>query len=175
MVGAGAFGIVVACKDRNTPRRRRFALKIAAQNHPHAAAALLRERTMLSKMNHPNIIRVNNLPVEYKNLVMMRMELGKETVSSYVENQQKLTKMQGLPEHEAAKIMKGLLRALEYMHDDQNIIHRDIKPDNLILSRQKAQDLDKVKLIDFGLAVQDSLDTITDFAKCGTFLYKPPE
>ena len=128
---------------------------------------------MLSKMNHPNIIRVHNLPVEYKNLVMMRMELGKETVSSYVENHQKLTKMQGLPEDQAAKIMKGLLRALEYMHDYQNIIHRDIKPDNLILSRHK--DLNEVKLIDFGLAVQDSLDTITDFAKCGTFLYKPPE
>ena len=35
--------------------------------------------------------------------------------------------------------------------------------------------MSKVKLLDFGLAVQDSLDTITDFAKCGTFLYKPPE
>ena len=102
-------------------------------------------------MSHPNIIRVSNLPHEYKNLVMMRMDLGKETVSSYLERQQQLTGMQGLPEDQVAKIMKGLLRALQYLHDEQDIIHRDIKPDNLILSRHK--DLNEVKLIDFGLAV----------------------
>ena len=69
--------------------------------------------------------------------------------------------------------MRGLFRALAYLHEEQNVIHRDIKPDNIILGSHK--DLSKVKLLDFGLAVQDSLDTITDFAKCGTFLYKPPE
>lgn len=69
--------------------------------------------------------------------------------------------------------MRGLFRALSYLHEEQNVIHRDIKPDNIILGSHK--DLSRVKLLDFGLAVQDSLDTITDFAKCGTFLYKPPE
>ena len=48
-----------------------------------------------------------------------------------------------------------------------------MKPDNIIIGSHK--DLTRVKLVDFGLAVQDSLDKITDFAKCGTFLYKPPE
>jgi len=69
--------------------------------------------------------------------------------------------------------MRGLFKALAYLHDEQNVIHRDIKPDNIILGSHK--DLSKVKLLDFGLAVQDTLNTITDFAKCGTFLYKPPE
>ena len=69
--------------------------------------------------------------------------------------------------------MRGLFRGLAYLHDIQNVIHRDIKPDNVVLSSNS--DLGRVKLVDFGLAVQDSMDTITDFAKCGTFLYKPPE
>ena len=47
--------------------------------------------------------------------------------------------------------MKGLFRALAYLHDEQNVIHRDIKPDNMILGSFK--DLSKIKLIDFGLAV----------------------
>ena len=115
------------------------------------------------------------MPQEFKNLEMMRMELGKCTVTKYVEDHYEKTGIRGLPEDDASKIMKGLLRAMSYMHDepDLNIIHRDIKPDNLILRSTK--DLTNVKLIDFGLAVQDSLDQITDFAKCGTFLYKPPE
>ena len=50
VVGAGAFGIVIACKDRET--RKRFALKIAARNQNQAAAFLRREKTMLLKMNH---------------------------------------------------------------------------------------------------------------------------
>ena len=47
--------------------------------------------------------------------------------------------------------MKGLFRALAYLHDEKNIIHRDIKPDNIVLGSHK--DLARVKLIDFGLAV----------------------
>ncbi len=101
------------------------------------------------------------------------MELGKESISKYLENYQRQTGQMGLPEDQCAKIMKGLFRALAYLHDEQNMIHRDIKPDNIILGSYK--DLSKIKLLDFGLAVQDTLNTITDFAKCGTFLYKPPE
>lgn len=103
----------------------------------------------------------------------MKMELGKESLARYLDNYQKETGEQGIPEETCAKIMKGLFRALEYLHDDMDIIHRDIKPDNIILGSHK--DLSKVKLLDFGLAVQNKHDMITDFAKCGTFLYKPPE
>ena len=110
---------------------------------------------------------------EYKNLVIMKMELGKEAISTYLERHQAKTGQMGLPEEEVAKIMKGLFRGLNYLHETQNIIHRDIKPDNIIIGSHK--DLTKVKLVDFGLAVQNQLDTIMDFAKCGTFLYKPPE
>ena len=70
-------------------------------------------------------------------------------------------------------MMKGVFRALHYLHEKKNVIHRDIKPDNIVMG--STRDLSKVKLVDFGLAVKDSLDTIMDFAKCGTFLYKPPE
>jgi len=171
VVGAGAFGIVIACRERNS--NRKFALKIAAHENEQAASSLKREKEMLVNMSHPNIIRVYDMKAEYKNLVIMKMELGKESVSKYFERHVENTGQIGLPEEECAKIMKGLFKALAYMHDDQNIIHRDIKPDNIILG--SSRDLTKVKVLDFGLAVQDTLAKITDFAKCGTFLYKPPE
>ena len=56
VVGAGAFGIVIACRDRSS--NKKFALKIAAQDHPQATSSLRREKDMLGKMSHPNIIRV---------------------------------------------------------------------------------------------------------------------
>ena len=56
VVGAGGFGIVIACRDRSS--NKKFALKIAAQYHAHASSSLRRERAILSEMSHPNIIRV---------------------------------------------------------------------------------------------------------------------
>ena len=69
--------------------------------------------------------------------------------------------------------MQGLFRALEYLHDKINMIHRDVKLENIVIGSHK--DYSKVKLIDFGLAVQSTHGNITDFAKCGTHLYRPPE
>jgi len=86
VVGAGAFGIVIACRDRLT--NKKFALKIAASDHTQAAASLRRERAMLAGMSHPNIIRVVEQKQQYKNLEIMKMELGKDSISKYLENYQ---------------------------------------------------------------------------------------
>ena len=56
VVGAGGFGIVMACRDRSS--NKKFALKVAAQDYSHAAKSLMREKDMLGKMSHPNIIKV---------------------------------------------------------------------------------------------------------------------
>ena len=69
--------------------------------------------------------------------------------------------------------MKGIFSALEYLHDEVNVIHRDIKPENIVI--MDYDDLTKVKLIDFGLAVKSTKLELQDYAKCGTLLYTPPE
>jgi len=69
--------------------------------------------------------------------------------------------------------MTGIFRALKYLHDDLNVIHRDLKPQNIVI--MDYEDLTRVKLIDFGLAVKSTKFELQDFAKCGTLLYTPPE
>lgn len=65
------------------------------------------------------------------------------------------------------------MSGLEYLHDVANIIHRDVKPENIVFST--FDDLSSLKLIDFGLATEYTKSKILDFAHCGTLLYTPPE
>ena len=50
--------------------------------------------------------------------------------------------------------MKGVFSALEFLHDEVNVIHRDLKPEYIVV--MDYEDLTKVKLIDFGLAVKST-------------------
>mmetsp|Transcript_63478 Transcript_63478/g.87681 ORF Transcript_63478/g.87681 Transcript_63478/m.87681 type:complete len:85 (+) Transcript_63478:43-297(+) len=81
---------------------------------------------------------------------------------------------EGTPLNEAqcAKIIKGVLTGLKYMHEEKNLIHRDLKPDNIMMKSYER--LDHCVLIDFGLAINYE-NEILDFPECGTLLYKPPE
>lgn len=64
----------------------------------------------------------------------------------------------GIPTVEAAVILRQVLKGLEYLHD-QNIVHRDIKPDNILLTSTKGSY--RVVLTDFGSA-RKVCDAATD-------------
>lgn len=76
-----------------------------------------------------------------------------------------------LTEAEAKTVFNQLIRVISYCHH-QGIVHRDIKPDNILLVDKHSYE--KIKIIDFGISYAWSKDD-TSQHKEGTLFYCPPE
>lgn len=101
-----------------------------------------REALNLSKLQHPNIIKVIE-SFEANNTVYYVMEyISGGSLDDYIANSN------GLEEAEAIKIVKQIGSALSFMHS-QGMLHLDLKPSNIML-----KDTGDVVLIDFGLSKQ---------------------
>lgn len=62
---------------------------------------------------------------------------------------------------------------MRYIHEEKNLIHCDIKPQNIVVGSHK--DLTKCMLIDFGIAIQNNSDCKREIGNAGTYIYQPPE
>lgn len=125
----------------------------------------LREFTLLSTLDHPNILRVVGL---YED------KLRYYVVTEYCEGGELfalLTRRKVFTEAEAGHIMGQLISAVAYCHE-RKVIHRDLKPENVLVEGD-GSDL-SVKIADFGSsAFIDPFGRLTDY--CGSPYYVAPE
>jgi len=126
------------------------------------------EANALIKLGHPNIVKLFDY-VEQDDLACLIMEyIEGFTLDDYI------TKVTGpLPAPKATHIINSVLDAVQYAHE-KNIFHRDIKPGNIMVSK----DGKTVKIMDFGIAkfTDDSnLKTTHANAQLGTPFYMSPE
>jgi len=167
-LGAGGMGEVWRAED---PRLQRLvAIKILSEriaNDPEWKARFLREARTIAQLNHPNIATIYSIEQESDKL-FIAMEL--------VEGESLATVMSrgALPPAEAVKIFKQVAEALAEAHD-KGIVHRDIKPDNILVGKRG------IKVLDFGIAKQittaaTSTPTLTQAGLIvGTPFYMSPE
>ena len=168
-LGKGAMGITYAAEDVNTGQK--IALKvISLQNLSDAKHLELLERevAVLKQLNHPNIpqyIDYFQLKEDNKLYLVQELVLGKN-LNQQVESGLRLT------EGEVKNIAQQVLYILDYLHNFQpSIIHRDIKPHNLILG-----DDGKIFLVDFGAVHNAYYNTmIGGTVGIGTIGYMSPE
>lgn len=169
---AGVGGTSVVLKAREIKSGRRVALKILhrhLQDDPIQKSRFVREARMLIDLEHPSIVK--GLRVGH-----VKDESGSERlvfVLEWIEGRSLLELLRGgmtFEEDAALYIILQAAKALQYLHG-RRILHRDVKPDNILLTRKN-----DVKLIDLGFATK--LDTKEDLAPdttLGTAAYMSPE
>jgi eukaryotic-like serine/threonine-protein kinase len=140
VLGAGGMGKVY--KVRNVISDRVEAMKVLLANlavQKELADRFLREIKLLASLNHPNIAALNTALTLDNQLVMMMEYVDGVTLASRLQ--------QGaIPPADAVSYSEQLLGALSYAHK-LNVIHRDVKPANMMLTPKGV-----VKLMDFGIA-----------------------
>ena len=140
LIGAGGMGTVYLAEDLNL--RRPVALKLLRADLAADEDRLLRfkrEAYAASSLNHPNILTIYEIGREGESHSMATEFIDGESLGEHI-------KREPLPLLEVLEIGIQVASALAAAHA-ADIIHRDIKPDNIMLRRDGL-----VKVVDFGIA-----------------------
>ncbi|HEY4254170.1 MAG TPA: serine/threonine-protein kinase, partial [Roseomonas sp.] len=146
-LGAGATGTVYEAVDRIIERRVAIkVVKMPAANDPagrEAHARFRREAQAAGRLSHPHIINIHDYGenAEAAWIVMELVEGG--SLKDRIDNREHFAVA------EVARLMDQLLSALAYSHG-RGVVHRDIKPGNIMLTSKGADAA--VKIADFGIA-----------------------
>ena len=163
-LGSGAFGKVVLGKHIITGETVAIKIldKIMLKKTPEDYELVKKEMSILKLVKHRYIIQLYEI-LQTPNYIFIVMEYceGKDFMD-YILSKSFLS------ESEALKYFQELINALFYLHS-QNIAHRDIKIDNILLDQNK-----DLKLIDFGLSTKYQENKLLD-QPCGTIVYSAPE
>jgi serine/threonine-protein kinase len=165
VIGSGGMSVVYRGRHRVT--QQEVAIKILPPElavHDELKARFVEEARVLAKLEHANIVHLNNFTEAGGRLCL---------VMQYVEGvtfEHKIQEHKQVPVEEALKISIEVCRALEYAHA-HGVIHRDIKPSNVLVRADGG-----VKVTDFGIAKMLGQTRLTSTGQTmGTVRYMSPE
>ena len=185
VIGEGTFGKVRECVHRTT--KKTYACKSIIKARMGRLDHLQREILLLEELDHKNVMRMVDCheDAECVHIITEKYADG-ESHDDIVRGRSRRGRrgIRGCcaSEERAARIVKGLLEAVAYLHDN-DVVHRDIKPDNIMFDRSdNGEDGDdneddgaNVRLIDFGLARRHSKSDPPMSDPWGTLYYQSPE
>ena len=161
-LGQGGMGVLFLALDPAIDRL--VALKLLRVNHPEIRERFIREARLAARLQHPNIVTIFDVG-EHQGQPFIAMEyIPGETLAEII------ARRPPLPLARKLAIMADVCSGLAYAHR-HGIVHRDVKPANLMVSR----DSHAVKILDFGIA-RGAESTLTQVGMViGTPNYMSPE
>ncbi|HKK92687.1 MAG TPA: protein kinase [Longimicrobiales bacterium] len=163
-LGGGGMGVVYRARD--TRLGRSVALKFLSAHllsSPEAKRRFLAEAQAIARLDHPNLCTIHEIGEADEGLLFIAM--------TYYEGETLKDRLRRgrLPFDEALSIAECVASGLAHAAE-AGIIHRDIKPDNLILTTDGG-----VRIVDFGIAKMLDDDVTRAGARLGTVAYMSPE
>jgi len=168
-LGKGAYGFVCLFKIGSQGDKEVAVKKVKIQEEMTEARRVYREIKILQNMDHPNVLKIVEIVAQQDysafNTVFLATDFYPADLQQIIKSSQKLT------DAHVQTFMYQLFRGLKYIHS-ANVLHRDLKPNNILVNRQ----CDLV-ICDFGLArMHDESDEDADMTQyVVTRWYRAPE
>lgn len=164
VIGRGGMGVVYKAVDPEIGRLVGIKMMThAVINDPVCLKRFYREAQSAGKLQHPNIVTIFDLGVQEATPYIVMEFLEGESLDTIIHARR------DLPLEEKLNIVTQICDALAYAHE-QTIVHRDIKPGNVMLLKDSV-----VKLVDFGIA-RIGADYVTRAGQMiGSIQYMSPE
>uniref|UniRef100_UPI001FE6CA0D serine/threonine-protein kinase n=1 Tax=Nocardia barduliensis TaxID=2736643 RepID=UPI001FE6CA0D len=169
LLGQGGMGSVYLARHPRLPRQT--ALKLLNRDlftDVEVRARFEREADLAAQLDHPNIVAVYDRGAEDDQLwISMQYVDGVDAAT---------VNPQSLPPERAVQIIEGVASALDYAHG-MGVLHRDVKPANIMLARAVSGHGERVFLTDFGIARlrEDSTHLTQTGMFTATLAYASPE
>ena len=165
VIGRGSFGSIYKALDKTTNE----IVAIKALTKPPLSdftkwQVMRRELTLTQRLRHKNIARFYDVIEDGQDVYIVMEYLSGGSLLDYV------NKTRGVSEPAACEIFCQLIDGLDYLHNVANVVHRDIKAENIMFDRGMVP-----KFIDFGFARQLNQGQEYFTTVCGSLFYLPPE
>lgn len=165
-IGSGGMGEVWLAEQLSMDRF--VALKILSPslvNDPEFVDSFMHEIKIAAKLSHPNIITAHDAGEENGLYYLASTFVNGQELQDILKNSTRL------PEIKALQVARAIAKALQYAWDKYRIIHRDVKPGNIMIDRDE-----NIKLMDMGISKSIfEHEALTSGTAAGTPNYMSPE